>query len=59
MSCMPSWELSGASNLQSQLHRIEKALGRRVCRIGLSATLGDMASAAGYLRSDTQRVQRH
>lgn len=36
--------------LQSLLHRIEKALGRRVCRVGLSATLGDMAGAADFLR---------
>ena len=38
--------------LQSLLHRVEKALGRRVCRVGLSATLGDMAGAAEYLRPD-------
>jgi len=38
--------------LQSLLHRIERALGRRVQRIGLSATLGDMALAERYLRSD-------
>ena len=38
--------------LQSLLHRIELALGRRVPRIGLSATLGDMALAASFLRSD-------
>lgn len=36
--------------LQSLLHRIEIVLGRQVCRIGLSATLGDMAEAAEYLR---------
>lgn len=36
--------------LQSQLHRIEHVLGRRVPRVGLSATLGDMSIAAGYLR---------
>lgn len=36
--------------LQSLMHRIEKALGRRICRVGLSATLGDMAGAADFLR---------
>jgi ATP-dependent Lhr-like helicase len=36
--------------LQSLLHRLELLLGRRVRRIGLSATLGDMSIAARYLR---------
>ena len=36
--------------LQSLLHRIEYTLGRTVPRIGLSATLGDMRLAAGFLR---------
>jgi ATP-dependent Lhr-like helicase len=36
--------------LQSQLHRLEHALGRRITRIGLSATLGDPALARGFLR---------
>lgn len=36
--------------LQSLLHRIEHALQRRIQRIALSATLGDMALAAEYLR---------
>jgi len=36
--------------LQSLLHRLETVIGRRVMRIGLSATLGDMALAADYLR---------
>jgi ATP-dependent Lhr-like helicase len=36
--------------LQSLLHRLEAALGRRVQRIGLSATLGDMRMAADFLR---------
>jgi ATP-dependent Lhr-like helicase len=36
--------------LQSILHRIETAIGRRVPRIGLSATLGDMSLAADFLR---------
>lgn len=36
--------------MQSLLHRIEKAVGRRVPRIGLSATLGDMRLASDFLR---------
>jgi ATP-dependent helicase Lhr and Lhr-like helicase len=36
--------------LQSLLHRIELAARHRVARIGLSATLGDMRVAAGFLR---------
>lgn len=36
--------------LQSLLHRVEKAVGRYVCRVGLSATLGDMQGAANFLR---------
>ncbi len=36
--------------LQSLLHRVEDAVGRRICRIGLSATLGDMQAAAMFLR---------
>ncbi len=36
--------------LQSLLHRIEVLLKRRVRRIGLSATLGDMEIAAKFLR---------
>lgn len=43
--------------LQSLLHRIESAVGRRICRVGLSATLGDMQAAASYLRPrDAARV---
>lgn len=38
------------SQLQSLLHRLELALRRRVPRIGLSATLGDMETAAEFLR---------
>ena len=38
--------------LQSLMHRIDVALVRRVPRVGLSATLGDMRLAAGFLRSD-------
>lgn len=36
--------------LQSLMHRVERATGRSVPRIGLSATLGDMALAAEFLR---------
>ncbi len=36
--------------LQSLMHRLELALRRRVPRIGLSATLGDMALAKSFLR---------
>lgn len=36
--------------LQSLLHRIELAVRRRIPRVGLSATLGDMDGAAEYLR---------
>ncbi len=36
--------------LQSQLHRLEALLRRRVTRVGLSATLGDMRLAAEHLR---------
>lgn len=36
--------------MQSLLSRIELAIGRRVPRVGLSATLGDMHMAADYLR---------
>ena len=36
--------------LQSLMHRIEHVIGRRVPRIGLSATLGDMSLAAEFLR---------
>lgn len=36
--------------LQSLLHRIERAVERPIPRIGLSATLGDMALAAEFLR---------
>lgn len=38
--------------LQSLMHRIERVIGRTVPRIGLSATLGDMSLAAGFLRPD-------
>ncbi|MBA8924251.1 ATP-dependent Lhr-like helicase [Kutzneria viridogrisea] len=38
------------AQLRSLMHRVELALGRRVPRIGLSATLGDMDAAAEFLR---------
>ncbi len=38
------------AQLQSLLHRVELSAGRRVPRIALSATLGDLTAAAGYLR---------
>ena len=38
------------AQLQSLLHRVELGIRRRVPRIGLSATLGDMAAAAEFLR---------
>ncbi len=36
--------------LQSLLHRTEAAVSRRIPRVGLSATLGNMALAADFLR---------
>lgn len=36
--------------LQSLLHRLECTIGRRLPRVGLSATLGDMGLAAQFLR---------
>jgi ATP-dependent Lhr-like helicase len=36
--------------VQSLLHRLEVAAGRRIQRVGLSATLGDKSLAAEYLR---------
>jgi ATP-dependent Lhr-like helicase len=41
--------------LQSLLHRMECVLHRRVRRIGLSATLGDMGIAADFLRPPNRR----
>jgi ATP-dependent Lhr-like helicase len=40
--------------LQSLLRRLEFVIKRRVPRIALSATLGDMAIAADFLRSETR-----
>ncbi len=39
--------------LQSLMHRIDNVIGRRIPRIGLSATLGDMRLAASFLRSES------
>jgi ATP-dependent Lhr-like helicase len=38
------------AQVQSLLHRVELSARRRVPRIALSATLGDLTAAAGYLR---------
>ncbi|GAA1770716.1 DEAD/DEAH box helicase [Nonomuraea bangladeshensis] len=38
------------AQLQSLMHRLDLAARRRIPRIGLSATLGDMGKAADYLR---------
>jgi ATP-dependent Lhr-like helicase len=44
--------------MQSLLHRIEHAAERRIPRVGLSATLGDMNLAASFLRpNDAQNVR--
>ena len=43
--------------LQSLMHRIERALNRQVPRIGLSATLGDMKLAGGFLRPGGEPTQ--
>lgn len=44
--------------MQSLLHRIEHAAAKRIPRVGLSATLGDMNLAASFLRpSDVQSVR--
>lgn len=37
--------------LQSLMHRVEIVTGRRLSRVGLSATLGDMMLASEFLRS--------
>lgn len=42
--------LERGRQLQSLLHRVEQFIRRRVPRIGLSATLGDMQIAEEYLR---------
>lgn len=43
--------------LQSLMHRVERALARQVPRIGLSATLGDMKLAGSFLRPGTDPAQ--
>lgn len=45
--------------LQSLLHRLERVLGRRIARVGLSATLGDPSLAARFLRSDDAEAVVH
>lgn len=46
------------AQLQSLLHRLDLAARRHLPRVGLSATLGDMAAAADYLRPGAgQRVR--
>ena len=49
--------------LQSLMHRIQTAVNRKIPRIGLSATLGDMGLAAEFLRpgagSQVAMVQSH
>lgn len=42
--------LERGKQLQSLLHRIETAVGRKIPRVGLSATLGDMDGAIEFLR---------
>lgn len=42
--------------LQSLMHRLDSSVGRSTCRVGLSATLGDMALAAEYLRPSIDRM---
>jgi ATP-dependent Lhr-like helicase len=37
-------------HLQSLMHRVEKIVGKKIPRIGLSATLGDMSMASEFLR---------
>ena len=47
------------AQLRSLLHRVELAIRRRVPRVGLSATLGDMSLAAGALRPEEPENVRH
>ena len=44
--------LERGMQLQSLMHRVELVTGRSIPRIGLSATLGDMALAADFLRPE-------
>lgn len=39
--------------LQCLLHRLDTAIGKKIPRIGLSATIGDLSLAAQYLRNDS------
>jgi ATP-dependent Lhr-like helicase len=41
--------------VQSLLNRLDLAAGRKIVRVGLSATLGDKALAAEFLRPDNSR----
>jgi ATP-dependent helicase Lhr and Lhr-like helicase len=43
------------AQLQSLLHRVEVLVGRRIPRVALSATLGDIASAARFLRPQDEQ----
>lgn len=47
------------AQLQSLLHRLELAIHRRVPRVALSATLGDMGAAADFLRPGSGTRARH
>lgn len=44
------FDVPRGKQLQSLLHRVELAANRRIPRVGLSATLGDMGEAARFLR---------
>ena len=46
-------------HLRSLLNRLELSVGRRIRRVGLSATLGDMALANAYLRPRARKNVRH
>ncbi len=46
-------------HMRSLLTRLEMSLGRRVRRVGLSATLGDMDLAKAYLRPDAADAVHH
>ena len=46
------------AQLQSLMHRVEASLGRRIPRVGLSATLGNMLMASEFLRpGDGEKVE--
>ena len=46
-------------HLRSLLTRLELSVGRRIRRVGLSATLGDMALANAYLRPEAPEKVEH